>query len=304
MMDRTTTSTPTLSTADTLLDQAEARHRSELSRTWRRFRRFKPGMAGGIIVIVLILAAVLAPLVAPYSPTEKVGRRGTSPNSEFLLGNDEIGRDVLSRLIYGTRVALVVGIGAMSIALVIGVSVGAVAGYFGNKIDLALSRLIDTLMAFPLLALLITLAALFSPSLLNVVIVIGVTVWASYARVVRADVMSLRERDFVLAARAIGVGNARIIVRHMLPNVVGPIIVLASLDVGSIIILESALSFLGLGIQPPTPSWGGMLSAGRSLMRNAPHIAIAPGIAITVTVLAFNLLGDGLRDALDPRQRD
>jgi peptide/nickel transport system permease protein len=261
-------------------------------------------MAGGIIVAVLILVAVFAPLIAPYSPTEKVGRRATAPSSEFLLGNDEIGRDVLSRLIYGTRVALIVGIGAMSIALVIGVTIGATAGYFGGKVDLALSRLIDTLMAFPLLALLITLAALFSPSLLNVVIVIGVTVWASYARVVRADILSLRERDFVLSARAIGVGNARIIIRHMLPNIVGPIIVLASLDVGSIIILESALSFLGLGIQPPTPSWGGMLNAGRSLMRNAPHIAVAPGIAITVTVLAFNLLGDGLRDALDPRQRD
>ncbi len=159
-------------------------------------------------------------------------------------------------------------------------------------------------MAFPLLALLITLAALFEPHLRNVVIVIGVTVWASYARVVRADVMSLRERDYIVAARAIGARSPRIIARHMLPNVLGPVIVLASLDVGSIIILESALSFLGLGVQPPTPSWGGMLSAGRSLMRNAPHIAIAPGIAITVTVLAFNLLGDGLRDALDPRQRE
>lgn len=303
-MDHPTTPSSTLTSSIASLDRVETHHRSELGRIWRRFRRYKPGMAGGIIVVVLIFAAVFAPVIAPYSPTEKVGKRGTAPSSEFLLGNDEIGRDVLSRLIYGTRVALIVGIGAMSIALVIGVTIGATAGFFGNKVDLALSRLIDTLMAFPLLALLITLAALFSPSLVNVVIVIGVTVWASYARVVRADVMSLRERDFVLSARAIGVSNARIIVRHMLPNVVGPIIVLASLDVGSIIILESALSFLGLGIQPPTPSWGGMLAAGRSLMRNAPHIAVAPGIAITVTVLAFNLLGDGLRDALDPRQRE
>lgn len=254
--------------------------------------------------MLLILMAVFAPVVAPYSPTEKVGRRATPPSMEHWLGLDEIGRDVLSRLIYGTRVALIVGIGAMAIALVIGVTIGAVAGYFGGKVDQALSRLVDALMAFPLLALLITLAALFEPHLRNVVIVIGVTVWASYARVVRADVMSLRERDYIIAARAIGARSPRIIARHMLPNVLGPVIVLASLDVGSIIILESALSFLGLGVQPPTPSWGGMLSAGRSLMRNAPHIAIAPGIAITVTVLAFNLLGDGLRDALDPRQRE
>jgi peptide/nickel transport system permease protein len=276
---------------------------SELRRALARFVRYKPGFAGGVIVLFLIVIAIFAPLVAPDDPTKKVGRRGVGPTSGHWLGFDEIGRDVLSRLIFGTRVALQVGIGATLIAVVIGVTIGATAGYFGGKVDMILSRVVDTLMAFPLLALLITLAALFEPSLLNVVIVIGVTVWASYARVVRADVMSLRERDYVHAARAVGVGNGRIIFRHMLPNVIGPIIVLASLDVGSIIILESALSFLGLGIQPPTPSWGGMLSAGRGLLRDSPHISVAPGIAITVTVLAFNLLGDGLRDALDPRQR-
>jgi peptide/nickel transport system permease protein len=278
--------------------------RSELSRAWRRFTRYKLGVAGGIVVLALIVVAVFAPVIAPYSPTEKVGHRAHPPSSEYWLGNDEIGRDVLSRLIYGSRVALIVGIGAMSIAVAIGVTVGATAGYFGGKVDQALSRVVDALMAFPLLALLITLAALFEPRLINVVIVIGVTVWASYARVVRAEVLSLRERDYIIAARALGARSWRIIGRHMLPNVVGPVIVLASLDVGGIIILESALSFLGLGVQPPTPSWGGMLAAGRVLMRNAPHIAVAPGVAITITVLAFNLLGDGLRDALDPRQRE
>jgi len=277
--------------------------RSERNRALHRFLRYKPGLAGAIFILFLLFIAVFAPIVAPYDPTEKVGIRAGSPSSEFWLGNDEIGRDILSRLIYGTRVALIVGVGAVSIAVAIGVIIGATSGYFGGFVDTALSRVVDTLMAFPLLALLVTLSALFSPSLRNVVIVIGVTVWASYARVVRADVMSLRERDFVLAARSIGVGDARIIGRHILPNIVGPVIVLASLDIGSIIILESALSFLGLGVQPPTPSWGGMLSAGRSLMRNAPHIAIAPGVAIVLTVLAFNLLGDGLRDALDTRQR-
>jgi peptide/nickel transport system permease protein len=284
-------------------DPLARERRSEFQRAFSRFVRYRPGLAGGVIVLLLIVIAVFAPFFAPDDPTKKVGRRGVGPTSSHWLGFDEIGRDVLSRLIFGTRVALEVGIGAMLIATVIGVTIGATAGYFGGAVDMILSRVIDTLMAFPLLALLITLAALFEPKLINVVIVIGVTVWASYARVVRADVMSLRERDYVHAARAIGVGNARIIFRHMLPNVLGPVIVLASLDVGSIIILESALSFLGLGVQPPTPSWGGMLSAGRGLLRDAPHIAVAPGVAITITVLAFNLLGDGLRDALDPRQR-
>lgn len=285
-----------------LMDGRE--RRSERSRAFQRFMRYRPGVIGGVFVIVLIVIAVFAPLIAPYSPTEKVGRRADPPSAEFWLGNDEIGRDVLTRLIYGTRVALIVGIGAIMIAVTIGVLVGAASGYFGGTVDTILSRVVDTLMAFPLLALLVTLSALFAPSLRNVVIVIGVTVWASYARVVRAEVMSLREREFVVAARSIGAGDPRIILRHILPNIVGPVIVLATLDIGSIIILESALSFLGLGVQPPTPSWGGMLSAGRSLLRNAPHIAVAPGIAIMLTVLAFNLLGDGLRDALDPRQRD
>ncbi len=284
--------------------ELEARaHRSERRRAFERFIRYKPGVIGALVVLALVLIAVFAPIVAPYSPFEKVGRRADPPSSEFLLGNDEIGRDVLSRLIYGTRVALIVGIGAILIAVCIGVVIGATAGYFGGKVDTVLSRIVDTLMAFPLLALLVTLSALFAPSIVNVVIIIGVTVWASYARLVRADVMSLKQREFVLAARSVGVGDARIIGRHILPNIIGPVIILASLDIGSIIILESALSFLGLGVRPPTPSWGGMLSAGRSLMRNAPHIAIAPGIAIMITVLAFNLLGDGLRDALDPRQR-
>ncbi len=288
------------------LDRTETQpaRRSELSRSWRRFRRYRPGLIGLAFILLLVVVAVFADLVAPYSPIDGNTRlRGDSPSRAYLLGNDPIGRDVLSRLIYGTRIALIVGVGATAIAATIGVTIGAAAGYFGGKVDAGLSRVIDALMAFPTLALLITLAAVLGPSLITVVIAIGTTVWASYARIVRADVLSLRERDYVLAARASGAGPGRIMARHMLPNVAGPIIVLATLGVGNIIILESALSFLGLGIQPPAPSWGGMLSDGRAYIRNYPHIAIAPGIAITLTVLAFNLLGDGLRDALDPRQR-
>ena len=280
-------------------------HRSERSRVWRRFKRFRPGLAGLALIAGLFILAIFAPVFAPYSPTEvETSLRGASPSRDYPFGNDGIGRDVLSRLIFGTRVALMVGLGASAIAILIGVSIGAAAGYFGGWVDAALSRVVDTLMAFPTLALLITLAAVLGPSLITVIIAIGTTVWASYARVVRADVMSLRERDYVLAARAAGANDARIIVRHVLPNVLGPVIVLASLGVGNIIILESALSFLGLGVQPPSPSWGGMLSDGRAFIRKYPHIAIAPGVLITITVLAFNLLGDGLRDALDPRQRE
>lgn len=306
-MNTPRTAIPLRGGGDAAIDDAgmgQHHRRTERSRAWRRFRAYRPGLAGLAVVGLLVLIAVFAAPLAPYEPNAIQTRlRGDSPSQEHLLGNDDRGRDVLSRLIYGTRIALIVGLGATAIALSIGVSIGAAAGYFGGKIDFVLSRIIDTLMAFPTLALLITLAAVVGPSLINVIIAIGTTVWASYARIVRADVLSLRERDYVLAARASGAGSARIIVRHMLPNVLGPVVVLATLGIGGIIILESALSFLGLGIQPPDPSWGGMLSDGRAHIRNYPHIAIAPGIAIGITVLAFNLLGDGLRDALDPRQR-
>jgi ABC-type dipeptide/oligopeptide/nickel transport system permease subunit len=278
--------------------------REERARIWKRFKRYRPGLFGLAFILLLVLMAIAAPLIAPYSPESVDTKlRGDGPTGIHWLGNDDIGRDILSRIIYGARVALIVGVGATTIAVTIGVLVGATAGYFGGKVDFALSRLIDTLMAFPLLALLLTLSTVFGPSLRNVVIVIGCTVWASYARVVRAEVLSLRERDFVLAARAAGASDRRIITRHLIPNAIGPVIILASLAVGGIIILESALSFLGLGVQRPTASWGTMLSDGRDFLRNYPHIAIAPGIAIALTVLAFNLVGDGLRDALDPRQK-
>jgi peptide/nickel transport system permease protein len=220
------------------------------------------------------------------------------------LGYDHVSRDLLSRVILGTRVALTVGLVASLIAVTIGVLIGAASGFFGGWVDTVFSRLTDTLMAFPIIALLVVLASVLGPSLITVIIVIGTTAWARYARVVRADVLSVRERDFIMAARASGVKNARIIWRHILPNIMGPVIVLASLGVGNIIILESALSFLGLGIQPPNPSWGGILSDGRAFITRFPHISIAPGVMITLTVLAFNFFGDGLRDALDPHQAE
>lgn len=283
----------------------ERKRRSEFSRSWKRFLRFKPGVVALIFLAFMSIVAIVPMAFEPQSFTATTpSMRGEGPSAQHLLGQDQLGRDILSRLIRGTRYAFIVAFAATAISLAIGVPVGAAAGYFGGWVDTILSRIVDTLMAFPTLVLLITLAAVLGPSIQTTVVVIGATVWSTYARVVRADVLSIRERDFVMAARAIGANDRRIISRHVLPNVLGPVIVIASLSVGGIIILEAALSFLGLGITPPTPSWGGMLSDGRSLMRVYPHLAIVPGVAIFITVLAFNLVGDGLRDALDPRQRE
>lgn len=287
------------------LAQSGRKRRSEFSRSWGRFKRFKPGVAALFFVAALGILALVPGVFSPHSHTDiNPIFRNETPSWAHPLGRDDIGRDILSRLIYGTRVAFIVAFAASAIALTIGVSVGAISGYFGGKVDALLSRIVDAILAFPLLILLITLAAVLGPSLPTVVVVIGISSWASYARVVRADVLSIRERDFVLAARASGATNARIIMRHVVPSVLGPVIVLASLSVGTIIILEASLSFLGFGIQRPTPAWGTMLSDGRNYLRNYPHIAISPGIMIFLTVLAFNLIGDGLRDALDPRQRE
>jgi len=284
---------------------ATSHRRSEAWRAWRRFTRYRPGVAGLIVVALIGLVAIFANVLAPYSPTAvHPSMRGAGPTLAHPLGYDHVGRDILSRLIYGSRIAIVVAVLATGIAVAIGVAIGTTAGYLGGRVDAVLSRITDALMAFPILVLLIALVAVLGPSLANVILVIGTTAWASYARVVRAEVLSLREQEFVLAARATGATDRRIIWRHLVPNVVGPVIVLATLSVGNIIILEAALSFLGLGVRPPTPDWGGMLADGRAFITIYPQIVIAPGAMIAITVLAFNLLGDGLRDALDPRQRD
>ncbi len=282
----------------------ETKSRSEWAQSWARFRGNRASMISLGFILLICLMAIFANVIVPYDPIFSYpGMRGESPTLAHPLGYDHIGRDLMARVIYGSRVALLVGLIATTVSVVIGVIVGAIAGYFGGWIDTAISRLIDTLMAFPLLALLIVLSAVLGPSLVTVIVIIGTTAWARFARVVRADVMSIKATDFVTAARASGVRDWRIIWRHVLPNVLGPIIVLASLGIGGVIILESALSFLGLGIQPPTPSWGGTLADGRALIRQFPHITTFPGIMIFLTVLAFNLLGDGVRDALDPKQR-
>lgn len=279
-------------------------HRSEWQRSWRRFQTNRLAVAGLFFVILICLMAIFAPVIAPHDPTEIIAKRGAPATPAHPIGFDDIGRDLLSRLIYGARPALMVGLIATLVSTFIGVIIGATAGFFGGWVDTILSRLIDTLMAFPLLALLLLLASVLGPSLRTTIIVIGITTWARFARVVRADVLALKETDFITAARSVGATNINIILRHVVPNILGPVIVLASLGIGSIIILEAALSFLGLGLQRPTPSWGLILADGRAWIRNLPHITAYPGVMIFLTVLAFNLFGDGLRDALDPRQKD
>jgi ABC-type dipeptide/oligopeptide/nickel transport system permease subunit len=276
----------------------------EWFRIWRRFRRNRPALVGLAIVGAIALLSMFPEAVAPYSPyAVNSSLRGSGPSAMHPFGMDQVGRDVLSRVIFGARVAMLVGLAATGLSLLVGVLVGATAGYFGGLVDVLLMRLVDALQAFPILVLLIAIAAALGPSLQNVIVILGLTTWAQYARIVRADVLSLREREFVVAARTLGVPTMRIILRHILPNALGPIIVLASLSVAGVILLESALSFLGLGTQPPTASWGSMLADGRTYILTYPHIALFPGVAITVAVLALNLLGDGLRDALDPRTR-
>lgn len=278
--------------------------RSELRLAIRRFLRYKPGVVGLLFILLLSIIAVFPGVFAPYSPAEQqLSMRGAPPSREHLLGMDHIGRDILSRLVHGTRIALVVGISVISICVPVGVGIGAIGGYLGGIADTLLSRVTDTLMAFPLLALLVALSAVLGPSLWTVIVVLGLTIWTPYARVTRADVLSLREQEFVLSAQAAGARTPRIIIRHLLPNIMGPIIVMATLGIGWIIIIESVLSFFGLGVQPPIPSWGNMLADSRPYLRHYPHMAVSPGVMITLTVIAFNLVGDGLRDALDPRTR-
>jgi peptide/nickel transport system permease protein len=270
---------------------------------WRRLRRHRLAMVGLIIIGAIVLLAIFAPLVSPADPLAIDYAHPAAPpgTGGHLLGTDAVGRDIVARLIYGTRVSLQVGIVAVGIAASLGTTVGLIAGYRGGLVDNALMRTVDVFLAFPVIVLAIAIIAVLGPDLVNVMIAIGLVAWTTYARVVRGQVLVLREQDFVQAARACGTSDARIIVRHILPNTLAPIIVLATVGMATAIIAEAALSFLGLGVQPPTPSWGGMLNEGRGFLRIAPHISTFPGLAIMVTVLGFNFLGDGLRDALDPR---
>jgi peptide/nickel transport system permease protein len=256
-------------------------------------------------VVALVLVATLASYIAPFDPAQQgIARRLTPPNAGQLLGTDEFGRDVLSRLLFGAQVSLAIAGTAVAILITIGVLFGAVAGYYGGWVDGLIMRVVDMLMAVPSFFLLLSITALFGAGLGNTALVIGFTGWTSTARLIRGQFLSLREKEFVEAARALGASDRRIIFRHILPNTIGIVIVQATLLVSLAILLESGLSYLGLGAQPPTPSWGNMLSTGRAYMRDAWWLTTFPGIAIFLTVLAFNFLGDGLRDWLDPATRE
>lgn len=273
-----------------------------------RFRRLasshKMACIGLAMVLLVVLLATFAPVVSPFDPTEQsVGPRLRPPSTAHLLGTDEYGRDVFSRLVFGARVSLTIAGGAVALLMSLGILLGAVAGYYGGWIDSAVMRLVDMMMSIPSFFLLLTVVALFGANLLNTTLVIAFTSWTATARLIRGQFLSLRHSLFVEAARSIGAPNGRIIMRHILPNTMGLIIAQATLLISLVILLESALSYLGFGAQPPTPSWGNMLSTGRAYMRQAWWLTTFPGLAIFVTVLAFNFLGEGVRDLLDPSQR-
>jgi peptide/nickel transport system permease protein len=274
---------------------------------WRLVRR-RTALFGLLVVLGVILAAVLAPLLAPFDPLEQdIGQRLREPGWQdaqgrvHALGTDHLGRDILSRIVYGSRIALVVGLAAVLISGVLGMVIGLVAGYFGGRVDDFLMRLADVQLAFPFILLAIAVIGVLGPSLRNIIVVIGVSSWVVYARVVRGEVLSIREREYVQAAVALGSRHGRVLRQHVLPNTFTPWLVVATLDMARVIVTESALSFLGLGVQPPTPTWGGMLADGRVYLSTAWWLATFPGLAILITVLGINLFGDGLRDTLDPR---
>jgi peptide/nickel transport system permease protein len=271
----------------------------------RQLLRDRLAVLGIIILLLLILTAVFAPLIAPFDPYEmNLGGNLKPPGVDgHLLGTDELGRDILSRLIYGSRISLTVGLIVVGIAGTIGVTLGAISGYYGGVVDNVIMRVVDIVLAFPFLVLAIAVVSIVGANLTNMMIVLGCVSWIGYTRLVRGQVLALREQQFVTAARAIGAGDLDIIFNHILPNTLGVIIVQATFGVAVAILAASGLSFLGMGAQPPTAEWGAMLSDAKKYMRHHPTMAIAPGMAIMITVLAINFVGDALRDALDPRLR-
>ena len=257
---------------------------------------------GLAIVLIAILAAAIGPTLSPYDPSaQELARRLEAPSLSHPFGLDELGRDILARLLAGARISLLVGLAVVSVSSAVGMLMGSIAGYFGGRVDDVISRLVDVLMAFPGILLAIALVAVLGPSLTNVVLALSVIGWVGYARLVRGQALRARELDFVQAARALGAGSGRIVLRHVLPTAFPAVVVQATLGMAGAIIAEASLSFLGLGVQPPTPSWGTMLDAGRAHLFDAPHLTIFPGLAIALLVLGFNFLGDGLRDRVDPK---
>jgi ABC-type dipeptide/oligopeptide/nickel transport system permease subunit len=290
------------------LGYADAPRLADGSRAWRKFARNPLALLGGIILAIVIGAAVAAPWVAPHDPAKQsLIRRFTPPvwaqggNASYLLGTDQVGRDILSRMIHGARISLIVGVLAVVVSVIVGVSLGLISGYRGGRVDVAIMTVVDVTLSFPQLLLALAFVAALGPSLVTIIVVLGLTGWERYARVVRAEVLALREKDFIEAARAMGVSGTRVIFRHVLPNTFSSIIVLSTLQVAQAILQEAALSFLGVGSGRAYPTWGQMISLGRDFVSVAWWLPTFPGLAILFTVLGINLVGDRLRDALDPR---
>ncbi len=271
---------------------------------FRRLRRNRMAMLGAALVALMCLLALAAPLFGIDPGAIDISARLQPPGPGHLLGTDDLGRDVLVRLCYGARISLLVGFVAVGIATAIGIVLGALAGYYGGMWDAVIMRFVDIMLCFPSFFLILAVIAFLEPSIWNIMIIIGLTGWMGVARLVRAEFLSLRNREFVLAARVLGASDLRVILRHILPNAMSPVLVHATLGVAGAILTESALSFLGIGVQPPTPSWGNMLIAGKQTLGTAWWLSVFPGMAILLTVLGYNLLGEGIRDALDPRLQD
>lgn len=280
----------------------EKRKRGQLQEIWRRYRRSWQAMLGLTMFLILVFAAIAAPLIARYDPNKQdYFNLMSKPSAEHWFGTDELGRDIFARIVYGARISLTVGLIAVSISLVLGTALGAIAGYYGGPADSIIMRFMDILMAIPAILLNISIVAALGTGLENVMIAIGISSIPAYCRIVRASILSLRGQEFIEASRAAGAGSFTIIMQHILPNCLAPLIVQATLRIGTAILSCASMSFIGLGIVPPTPEWGAMLSTGRDFLRDAPHLTAFPGGAIMFAVFSMNLIGDGLRDALDPK---
>lgn len=298
-----TTGTAPVASSIPALDAA-IEHESYGAMVWRRFRRHRLALLGAVVVALLCVSAVLANVIAPYDPTLlDTSKRFLAPFQTMAhpLGTDDLGRDTLSRLLHGGRISLAVGIVAMIATVITGAVIGVIAGYRGGIVDTLLMRFVDTMLCFPQVFLLLVVAAFVPPSLLTISLIIGLTSWMEVARIVRAEILRLKAQDFVQAAVALGASSSRIMLREMTPNVMAPVLVAATLKVATAVLMESYISFLGYGVQPPLASWGNMLTNAQGYLDTSPWLAILPGVMITLTVMSFNFLGDGLRDALDPR---
>lgn len=287
------------------MNEAKGFKTSQTADVWRRLKRNRAAVVGGVIVLLFVSIAILAPLISPYPPNEgDLAKRLKPPSQEHLLGTDSLGRDLLSRVIYGARISLQIQVVSVLIALVIGTLLGMVGGYYGGKFDHLIMRLMDILLAFPGIFLAISIIAVLGPGLTNLMLAAGIYSIPQFARIVRGSVLTLKEKEFIEAARAVGENDFNILFRYLLPNSIAPIIIQTTLRMATVLLTASGLSFLGLGVQPPTAEWGAMLSNARAYLITAPHVATVPGLAIMLVVMGFNLFGDGLRDSLDPRLRD